>query len=422
MMTNGTVNLVLLLGVVCGCTSPRDGFEPPDAAAAGAAGGGAGAIDASTGGTGGPAIIDGRAASGDVSPPAGEPDGAPSPGEPDGAPSPAEPDARASCPTPVSRLPAARKVVTTQFDTCALLADGTVRCWGREMVAMGAHVPTVVPGLVGVNDIAAGAGHVCAVVGGGTVRCWGRNDSGQLGDGTITQAEVRTMPVTVTGVDRVAALAGGGGHTCAVITDGSVRCWGANTFGQLGDGTMTPSPVPVTATAASVAVAVAAGDGHTCVVLRDGSVVCWGTQALMPAVGITQATQLAASKANTCVVASGGFVWCWTGSPILVPELSDVVWVATGGPSSCAVGKDGAVRCWGTNSSGQLGDGTTNDAPKPVNVVGLVGATAVATGQGGHTCALTSGGAVRCWGANDDGQLGDCSTRRSLTPVAVTGW
>ena len=170
--------------------------------------------------------------------------------------------------------------------TCVLMdaANGAgVRCWGRndygqlgDGATTGSSTPVGVSGLEGgVAAVAAGGSHACALTNAGGVLCLGVNSSGQLGDGTVTN---RRTPVAVSGLaSGVAAVAAGGYHTCAVMTSGAAQCWGDGSYGQLGDGATTGSftPVPVTGLSAGVA-ALAPGAQHTCALMGDGEVQCWG--------------------------------------------------------------------------------------------------------------------------------------------------
>ena len=173
------------------------------------------------------------------------------------------------------------------------------------------------------TQISAGTDHTCALIADASVRCWGDNQYGQLGDGTTTNSPV---PLTVSGITDATEIVVGGEHTCALIADASVRCWGDNQYGQLGDGTTTNSPVPLTVS------------------------------------GITDATEIVA-----------------------------------GGEHTCALLVDHTLRCWGENQQGQLGDGTTMDLLTPVAVVGITAASQVSAGSY-HTCALLVDQSVRCLG------------------------
>jgi hypothetical protein len=173
--------------------------------------------------------------------------------------------------------------------SCAIVAGGQVRCWGsghNGRLGDGSFrpisaIPVSVSGLTGATAIAAGIGHTCAVVSDGQVQCWGWNMSGQLGDGTNTNYAV--IPTTVTGLTGATAIAAGL-HTCATVSGGHARCWGDNDTGQLGDGTTTASRVPVAVNGLSGSTAIAAGyssygppyGGHACAVGAGGEVRCWG--------------------------------------------------------------------------------------------------------------------------------------------------
>jgi alpha-tubulin suppressor-like RCC1 family protein len=343
--------------------------------------------------------------------------------------------------------------------TCALTASGGVKCWGwngagqlGDGTTTSRGTPVDVSGLTsGVTAITAGESHTCVRTASGGVKCWGRNDAGQLGDGTTTE---RHTPVEVNGLPNgVIAIAAGDFHTCALITSGGVRCWGANGSGQLGDGTTTQRSMPVDVSGLTSRVtAVAAGDFHTCALITSGGVRCWGangsgqlgdgttTQRSMPvdvsglASGVTA---IAAGGEHTCALTTSGGVKCWgsnssgrlgdgtytsRSTPMDVSGLtSGVTAITAGGNHTCALTASSGVKCWGGNWDGQLGDGTTTDRTTPMDVSELTsGVMAIAAG-GSHTCALTIGGGVKCWGGNSFGQLGDGTTDDRSTAVDVSG-
>ncbi len=336
----------------------------------------------------------------------------------------------ASPPPTVS--PAIGRIAAGYQYTCALTSGGGVKCWGGS----NGSVPIDVPGLSsGVSAIAAGDSHTCALTGGGGVKCWGPNDVGQLGNGTTTASRV---PVDVAGLaSGVSAIAAGWGHTCALTSAGGVKCWGYNAFGQLGNGTNTDSSVPVdVAGLASGVSAIAAGGRHTCALASGGGVTCWGdgqsddanlfhSNVPVDVPGLANGiTAITAGNDKTCALTNGGGVTCWGPNyapppgeslpdrmvPLDVSGLaSGVAAIALGDSNICALTNSGGVACWGNNSYGQLGNGTTTDrrVSVPGNVSGLAsGVTAIAVG-GMHTCALTGGGGVKCWGSNGYGQLGN---------------
>lgn len=348
---------------------------------------------------------------------------------------------------------------------CARLGDATLRCWGDNglgQVGDGTVAqrerPVVVGALsgLGVTSVAAGFWHSCATFANAGPHCWGNNRDAQLGDGSTTH---RVLPTPVNGLAgvNVTAVAGSESHTCALVADGSVRCWGQNNRGQLGDGSTTnrTTPVMVTGLAGLVATAVAVGSGHSCARISDGTLRCWGqnlygqvgdgtttdrsTPVQVEGLAGLNVTAVAAGGSHTCARTSDGVMRCWGGNssgqlgdgtnsdrstPVVVSGLSGLQVVApvAGYVHSCARLSDGSLRCWGDNSYGQLGDGTTSERNAPVAVLGLSGQIVVEAGGGeGHSCARLADGSLRCWGDNNDGQLGDGTTLDRHTPVVVIG-
>ncbi len=275
-----------------------------------------------------------------------------------------------------------------------------VKCWGLSTLSDGSTTNSAVPVDVvglgsGVKAVSAGLGYTCAVTLAGAVKCWGDNTYGQLGNGTTTSSAV---PVGVVGLgSRVVAVSAGEFHSCAVTLAGAVKCWGHNAFGEVGDGTTTDSAVPVGVVGlGSGVVAVSAGGFHSCAVTSGGSVRCWGRN---PNGELGDGTTID-SAVPVGVVGLG----------------SGVVAVSASRSDSCAVTSLGAVKCWGY---GDLGAGASTQSAVPVGVVGL-GSGAVAVSAGGHhSCVRTSAGAVRCWGDNAQGELGVGATSESSVPVVV---
>jgi alpha-tubulin suppressor-like RCC1 family protein len=344
--------------------------------------------------------------------------------------------------------------------TCARGENGSLWCWGDNSqgqlgTSRSKSSPAQVAALgVSVVEAALGGGHSCARKEDGTVWCWGDNSYGQLGDGTDLGTSSSPVLVSALGVTAV-AVALGTSHTCARKGDGSLWCWGDNSQGQLGDGTLVARSSPVLASAlGATAVAVALGTSHTCARKGDGSLWCWGDNSqgqlgdgttaekgspvklpVEAALLGTTAVEVAAGVFHTCARKADGSLWCWgrnaygqlgdgtlldRASPVQVAALGTmVVGVALGGHHSCARKADGSLWCWGRNAYGQLGDGTLLDRASPVQVAAL-GTTVVGLALGGyHSCARKHDGTLWCWGRNDYGQLGDGTLLDQSSPVPV---
>ena len=284
---------------------------------------------------------------------------------------------------------------------CALISDGTVECWSGIDAD-----PRRVPNLFSATAIAGStATHACAVLEDETAACWGNNEFGQLGNGTAV-ASSTPVPVFDGSGERlngISQIAVGARHSCAVLKDGRVACWGDNASGQLGNGDLS-----VAASGGALLVQglqgvlegvskIALGDDHSCALLSDGMVQCWGRGE----VGQLGDGERADPTAVAGPVLSGsGF-------------LSGVADLSAGSRSTCAVMTSGEVRCWGDNDRGQLGDRTRLDhsaAPVQVKLAedgsALTGVRSIALGSR-HACALTSTGKVYCWGRNRHGQMGN---------------
>ena len=344
--------------------------------------------------------------------------------------------------------------------TCALLPNGGVKCWGMNYygelgdgTTTERHKPVNVIGLGGgVSTISAGWAHTCALMQTGGVMCWGYNDRGQLGDGTTIN---RYAPVAVTGLaSGVSAISARGGYTCALLQTGEVKCWGNNYSGQLGDGTTTNKYTPVAVVGLPSGVsAISAGDSSTCALMQTGGVKCWGNNSLgqlgdgttinkntpVDVIGLgSSVSAISVGREHTCALMQAGGVMCWGGNfngeigdgtttakytPVAVTGLaSGIVSISLGDRNTCALTQSGAVKCWGLNDLGQLGDGTSIDKHTPVNVFGLTsGVSTISTGAW-HTCALKPKGMIKCWGWNAYGQLGDGTTSNRLKPVSVIGF
>ncbi len=291
---------------------------------------------------------------------------------------------------------------------CAVTSSGGVKCWGQNIYGgvgngntLDQFSPISVSGLTsGVVAVNGGtAYHTCALLSNGSIKCWGFNGYGQLGDGTTTD---RYTPVTVSNPPTgVVAIGAGSSHTCTLNSSGGVQCWGGNYSGQLGDGTTTRRSAPVQVSGLSSGVKqIAVGGDHACALTTSNAVKCWGDNS------IGQLGDNTTTNRKTPVQVSG--------------LTSGVASIGSGSYHTCAVLESGAVKCWGYNGSGRLGDGTTTTRNTPVSVSGLTSGIASVTGGDAHSCAVTSTNSVKCWGDNSQGALGDGTTTNRSTPVDIT--
>ncbi|MFE3506298.1 RCC1 domain-containing protein [Kitasatospora sp. NPDC059160] len=281
--------------------------------------------------------------------------------------------------------------------------------------------PTSVVGLSGaeLNAVAAGgtggstgSGFGLALLANGTVEGWGKNDKGQLGNGATSTTDEWAVPGLVAGLGGVDAIAAGGSHALALLKDGTVKAWGLNDKGQLGDGTIVNANIPVTVAGLEDVKAIAAGDTFSMALLRDGTVKTWGNNdkgqlGIMPkpAKSTDAPPKPAPTTRNTAV---------------LVPELTTVKGITAGASHALALLADGTVMSWGLNDKGQLGDDTIVDKPYPVPVLELKNVTALSAGAS-HTIALLQDRTLRGWGLNDKGQVGDGTTTQRNTSVPIPG-
>jgi alpha-tubulin suppressor-like RCC1 family protein len=278
---------------------------------------------------------------------------------------------------------------------CAILPDTTVKCWGNgtngEMGSgtVDRHTPIAIPGLSGVVQIVAGNVHICALTNTGGVKCWGANSDAQLGDGTTTS---RSTPADVQGMTSgVAAITAGFRHTCALTTAGGVKCWGRNNYGQMGNNgpssTLYRTPIDVPGLTSGVAMVDADVSDTVCALTTTGGVKCWGLNSF--------------GQVGDGTTGNNRF------TPVNVVGLGSGVLSIT---SRCAIlAPSRSLKCWGANASGQLGDGTTTASNVPVSVIGFGSDTLIARGASSHRCGVTLQGRLQCWGANANGQLGDGS-------------
>lgn len=348
------------------------------------------------------------------------------------------------------------------------IADRKVKCWGKnasgQLGINSLRNAVVLPETVrdfqtqsGTTTdqaiaLAGGAEHTCVIISEGSVNCFGSSETGQIGNSTSGPKVRAKVPALTSGITTAKAISAGDEHTCVILADNSVQCWGGNIISQLGIGSLVDSAVPLTIRDLS-ARAIAAGKSHTCAIRTDNSVVCWGyngfgqlgngrfaNSAVPRAVPSISVQDVFLGENHTCALIVGGGTKCW-GSNVytqlanLVKDssvdpvdtsttgTSSIMKVGAGGDHTCAILADKNVQCWGRNRDGQLGIGNKGDSqPLPVSVTSIENAEDI-SGGGDHTCAIsfvkktgsdgiaTSTKAVSCWGKNSLGQLGNGSTQ-----------
>jgi alpha-tubulin suppressor-like RCC1 family protein len=342
---------------------------------------------------------------------------------------PGNPVAERACsttPVSVSGLGEVSAISVGGLHSLALRSNGTVMAWGaNEFGQLGdgteapSDVPVAVNGLSGVTAISTGFNHSLALLSNGTVMAWGWNAYGQLGNGTTTYNS--NVPVAVSGLSGVVAISasgGGGEHSLALLSNGTVMAWGDNSNGQLGNGTTTGletcyqgnfsypscSRTPVPVSGLGEVSAITAGGIHSLALLRNGTVMAWGYD------GYGQLGNGNAGYEEQSDV------------PVPVSGLGEVSAISAGGEHSLALLRNGTVMAWGFNNYGQLGIGsplpTYSDVPLAVS--GLTGVTAISTGFN-DSLALLSNGKVMAWGGNEYGSLGTGDWGARYAPVAVSG-
>jgi alpha-tubulin suppressor-like RCC1 family protein len=375
-----------------------------------------------------------------------------------------------------------RQVSAGLWHTCGVTEDNRAYCWGLgglgDGTTMQRLVPTLVRGGLHFRQISAGEAHTCGVTAENRAYCWGSNFFGQLGNGSQS-FDPSLRPVAVAGGHLFRQVSAGSEHTCAVTTDDRVFCWGSNTAGQLGKGTVEPTnsptltPVAIAGTLRFRGVSVAVY--HTCGVTIDNRAYCWGGDQWgqigdgsgSGSCGVPDGPQVCRAKptlvaggyrfrqvdaggghgpgedtpgtdgGRTCGVTTDDRAFCWgdgshgqngdgtqqmRSSPRLVAGGLHFRSVSAGLWHTCGVSTDGRAYCWGWNTGGQIGDGTLETLRlRPRAVLGGHLFAQVSAG-GDHTCGTTPANVAYCWGANGNGALGDgTATGYRLKPRAVVG-
>jgi alpha-tubulin suppressor-like RCC1 family protein len=361
--------------------------------------------------------------------------------------------------------------------TCGVLTSEDMYCWGSGVMGtIGDGVihstddlvltPVRVSGDHDWSASAAGRHHVCAITSAGNIFCWGLGSTGQLGHGSWGNGSTdnRNSPTQVVGDHVFSSFSTGADATCGVATGNTGYCWGINTYGRLGTGSWSSLPdgsteqygSPTAITSGLELASVGIGQYHACGITTIGAAHCWGYGAAvgigstpfpnmcgsvecahspMEVVGgvVFDPGTMVAGSNHSCALTTGGEAYCWgtnsygalgdgtsvnSASPVAVPGGVEFGGLSAGNEFTCGVSSAGMGYCWGHNDTGQLGNGTTTDAATPQTLSGTESYSIISAGRS-HACAISRSGVAYCWGNNDYGQLGDRSTTASLVPVRV---
>ena len=350
--------------------------------------------------------------------------------------------------------------------TCAITNEGKAYCWGWNRYGqLGNNSPTnsripvavQMPAGVSFQSITAGYFHTCALTTTGQAYCWGWNQYGQLGNNSTTSSRIPVAVQMPAGVS-FQSITADYFHTCALTTTGQAYCWGANSYGQLGNNSTTNSLTPVAVQMpAGVArfQSITTNSFHTCALTTTGQAYCWGansygqlgnnstTNSLTPVAvqmpaGVARFQSITTNSFHTCALTATGQDYCWgwnqygqlgnnsttdSSIPVAVQMPAGVARfqsIAAGNYHTCAITNEGKAYCWGWNIYGRLGNNSTTDSSIPVAVQMPAGVSFQSITAGDeHTCALTTTGQAYCWGQGGSGQLGNNSTTNSSTPAAA---
>jgi len=298
---------------------------------------------------------------------------------------------------------------------CALMSDERIKCWGDSTYGqLGTSGGSSLPDVTNFwstssmpTQVSSGRNHTCAILVDQSVWCWGDNNWAQMGRGFISNAPFWS-PAQVPQIGSTSiAVSAGAEHSCAILTNGSAYCWGWITYGKLGDGGLSstignPSWVAVLPQNRTVA-AISAGHHNTCAILDDGTVRCWG---------LNNYGQYGDGTTTTQQTSSG---------EALLPSGKTAIAIDVGAYHVCAILNDDSTYCWGKNNYGQLGVGSTvsfHTTPTQVNVPNGITFSTISTGYD-HTCAISSDASAYCWGDNSHGELGDGTSVDRFSPVEI---
>jgi len=350
-----------------------------------------------------------------------------------------------------------RQVSAGTHGSCGVTTDYRAFCWGYGWLGDGtdAHFvlqPVAVAGGLQFIQVSVGINHTCGVTRNRRAYCWGLDIEGGLGDGT--EEEPRTSPEPVAGGLSFREVSAGDQYTCGVTTADVAYCWGSNSNGQVGDGTRTTRFIPTAVAGGLSFRQVAAGGGHSCGATTDNRAYCWGANldgqlgngrygarngSVTPSavLGTRRFRRVIAGGDQSCGLTGSDRAYCWglnsygglgNGTiggrftrPVAVVGGLQFSQLSPGFGHTCATTLGHQGYCWGRNTWGTLGDGTTTHRAQPTAVAGGLQFRMLSTTLGNHSCGVTTDDRGYCWGLNDNGQLGDGTQFQRLRPRAIVG-
>jgi alpha-tubulin suppressor-like RCC1 family protein len=343
-------------------------------------------------------------------------------------------------PVAVADINNAIKIYTSSNYSCAILEDNSVQCWGYSH----STTPANIAGLSDVAALGLYSTHRCALYLDDSLKCYGTNNYGQLGD--ETNVNKTTPSSATTALTGVASMSLGEAHSCAILNDETIRCWGRNEYGQLGDGSFSYKTEPEYM-GINNAIEVAAGNNFNCALLDDKTVTCWGQnkmgqmgdgtniyrQTASPTISVSNVKMLKAGQQHACALLEEGTIKCWgyngigqlgdgtqtsRSTPVLVQGITNATAIDLGDDHTCALLADKTAWCWGSGLYGRLGNGSHAYSSVPIQVSSLSNVAGIAAGYM-HSCAFFENGRAKCWGYNSQGSLGDGTTTTSFLPTDV---
>lgn len=313
-----------------------------------------------------------------------------------------------SIPVPVSGGLRFSSLAAGRAHTCGLTADHIAYCWGDNSVGqlgVGSSIdstsaPTLVSGGISFTSLETQAQHTCGLTASGDIYCWGRNHERELGDGDIGDSLFHTAPVKVSGALTFSSIAVGGQHSCAVSTSAVPYCWGSNYEGQIGDSSgVGYDGAPAKVNGGLHATRIVAGEEHSCALLTNDQLWCWGYD---------ERGQLGDGNATSPL------------QPSRISTPAPFVVLSAGNYDTCALTSAGQAYCWGSNQNAQDGTGNHFSSIDTPQVVSTDLRFVMVSVGSGHSCALTATGQAYCWGGNSSGEIGDGTSILRLTPVQVS--